>query len=95
MTDVPTVIELVDRGGVVALLIISLVVVTLAFTRGWVVTRREHDLLASDRDMWRDIALGVNDMAMVASEALAATRIEQQRQQRPGIGWRGRGHASR
>lgn len=46
-------IELVDRGGVVA----ALIILTVAGWRRWIVWGWQYDAMTLERDYWREIAM--------------------------------------
>lgn len=57
--DIDAFLNLLNRGGVIALLSFNL----WAFVRGWVVPKWVHDDVREDRDSWRQTALVATDNA--------------------------------
>lgn len=74
MEVVASIIDLIQRNGPVAVLVLALVVVTWGAQRGWWYTGRAYDDLQKERDAWRTLALSVGSTANQAVD-LAKTQL--------------------
>lgn len=81
--DVQGYYGMIDRGGVVALLFLSVVFVSAAFIFRWVVPGATHQDVVQERDALRDTLKGLSEgIKAVADEVRELRRIEPTRRSR-------------
>lgn len=74
MDTITALIDLIQKNGAVAVLVIALFVVTVGTHRGWWYSSRAYSNLEKERDAWRTLALSVGSTANQAVD-LAKTQL--------------------
>ena len=75
----PEVLSWIDKGGVIAVLVLSLFGVVVGAVRGWWVPGRTHDRVLAERDRLLELALASQSTTEAAAQVMQSqTRVAEQ-----------------